>query len=78
MNCINCGRSLRNASATGMGPKCARKKRKPDGPVYVYERDLLSQGFDLDRMCRDAQRSVDAWIARRASEIQRQLQGAEA
>jgi hypothetical protein len=68
VNCINCGRAMKSASATGMGPKCAKKRRRP-------EPSLFADGFDLDRMCSDARRSVDAWIARRASEISRQLRG---
>jgi hypothetical protein len=92
MNCIKCGRAMRHASATGMGPKCARKKRQPEPslfaldytePVnpdpsaafYIHGFTTDAQPYDLDRMCAAAMWSVNLYIARRASEILRQLGG---
>jgi hypothetical protein len=66
--CCMCGRTLKRATATSpagaMGPVCAKKR--PAG-------DLFPVPFDLDRMCADANRKVQQFVAERAREIQQQL-----
>lgn len=82
MNCTVCGRAMKHASASGMGPKCARK-RNQSKRVQIFtprrkpaDQMTLPLPFDLDRACAEAVQAVDAFIARRAAEIQQQLRAA--
>ena len=58
-HCINCGRTLKNATETGMGPVCARRAKAV--PVPDHDRDLF--GYDIEKAVQAAQYRVGVHIA---------------
>jgi len=58
-HCINCGRRMKAASPTGLGPVCARKAKAV--PVPDHDRDLF--GYDIERAVAAALYRLEVHIA---------------
>lgn len=57
-HCINCGRTLKNPTETGMGPVCARRAKAV--PVPAHDRDLF--GYDIEKAVAAAQYRISVYI----------------
>jgi len=57
--CTNCGRRMKAASPTGLGPVCARRAKAV--PVPDHDRDLF--GYDIERAVSAAQQRIGVHIA---------------
>lgn len=58
-HCTNCGRSMKAASPTGLGPVCARKAKAV--PVPDHDRDLF--GYDIEKAVAAAQYRLEVHVA---------------
>jgi len=58
-HCINCGRTLKNATETGMGRVCARRAKAV--PVPEHDRDLF--GYDIQKAAAAAEYRIGVHIA---------------
>lgn len=78
MNCLRCGRQLKNPTPTGMGRVCAARSQalKPE----VVDRDLF--GYDLERAVRAARERIEvvvgAAVARERIAVRQQFQAVRA
>ncbi|MCA0214541.1 MAG: hypothetical protein LCH79_15355 [Proteobacteria bacterium] len=58
-HCTNCGRRMKAASPTGLGPVCARKAKA----VPVPDQDAGLFGYDIERAVLAAQQRIRVHIA---------------
>lgn len=58
-HCTNCGRALKNATETGMGPVCARRAKAV--PVPEHDRDLF--GYDIEKAVQAARYQLEVYVA---------------
>lgn len=55
-HCIRCGRSMKHASESGLGPVCAKRAK----PAASVERDLF--GFDVDKAAEAARHRLSVGV----------------